>query len=340
MSLTAEQLEQRKTRVGASEIGAVLGIDKYRSPLKLFMQKTSEYDRRGREDHREWGSDVEPAILHNYARRHGYKLLPPPDSKPRWPSLWHPTLPLICTPDGLGVRENRIRDLQAKNVEEHHTREWGEPGTTDAPLLYIAQVTVELGILRARQERFGFPIETAGDLAVSFGGRPPLGYPVPFNEELFGNLAEAAAKFVRDHLIPNKPPPIDGDPAALEYIKRTFAKSTGELLQPTQEAMELVNRLRLAKAEAEADETVIDQLQAQLCALIGEALGFEGWCTWSVVKEQRRTVTDWPLIVEQLVQRFGMHRDEVKALVVAHTREEVVKESYRRLSLAKERKGK
>lgn len=327
--------DARADRIGASEIGAVLGIDHYRSPLKLFMGKKLEKKQRPKEDHRDWGNDVEPAILHNFARRNGYRLVE------KIGLLTDPKRPHLCaTPDGVGIRDGRARDLQAKNVEEHHTREWGEPGTSDAPLLYVAQVTIELGVLRARQEEIGAPIDDDGDLVVSFGGRPPLGYPIPFNEELFGNLSEAAAKFVRDYLVPNKPPPIKGDPAALEYVKRRFAKSTGELLQPTDEAMALVNKLRLAKAEADADKTVIEQLQAQLCALIGNAYGFEGWCTWSVVKEQRSTITDWPMVVEKLANAGQFGREFVQKIVAEFTREEVTKESYRRLSLAKERKAK
>jgi predicted phage-related endonuclease len=221
--LTAEQIEVRRTRIGASEIGAVLGIDTHCTPLQLVMRKKMPRVDHA-EDHRSWGNDVEPAILRNYTRRQGYALLPSPGT------LVHPTLPYLCaTPDGLGQpsgdRHVRCRDIQAKNVEEHHLRDWGEPGTADAPLLYVAQVTVEVGILLARAEMDLRPVQDLGDLAVSFGGRPPLGYPIPFNAELFGNLAEAAAKFVRDYLLTDKTPPLEGDRAALEYVKRRYRAS-------------------------------------------------------------------------------------------------------------------
>jgi predicted phage-related endonuclease len=321
----------RENTIGASEIGAVLGKDRYMSPVQLFMRKKMEKKRRQQKKeppHRDWGTDVEPAILTNFARRHGYELMP----SPGW--LPHPTLAIGCTADGLGVKGGQIRVIQAKNIEEHHVREWGEPGTAEAPLSYVAQVTLEVGILRAHDDA----IEGAGDIAACFGGRPPLGYPIPFNAELFGNLAQAAERFVRNYLIPNKPPPLEGDRAALEYVKRRWGTSTGELLEPTDKARELVVKLRELKAAGASAETDAEQLQAQLCALIGEAYGFEGLCTWGVVKEQRRTVINWPMVCEYLAGKAGLSRDEVKGLVTSWTTEEVVKESYRRLTLAKERK--
>jgi len=330
VTLTKEQIELRRMRIGASEIGAVLGIDKYRTPLQLWMDKKG-MAREHNGAHLGWGHDVEGAILRNYARRNGYELLPSPGT------MAHPTLPHLCaTPDGLAVRNGVVRDVQAKNVEEHHVREWGEPGTSDAPLFYVAQVTVELGILRGQMH----DLDDGGDIAVSFGGRPPVGYPIPFNVELFGNLSEAASKFVRDYLETNKPPPLEGDRAALEYVKRRFAKSTGELLEPTSEAQHLVARLRLLKEDAAEHEKEIEEAQAQLCALIGDALGFDGLCTWSVVKEQRKAFTDWPMVAQHLAVKAGVSQEQVKQLVADLTREEVVKESYRRLSLAKERKSK
>lgn len=331
MSLTAQQLEMRRYRIGASEIGAVLGIDKRRTRLQLWMDKKGLSRQSNADDHRSWGIDVESAILRNYARRSGYQLLEAPGS------LAHPTLPLVATPDGLAVKHSRVRDIQAKNVQEYNVHEWGEPGTSQAPLFYVAQVIVELGVLYAQPDMH---LDDEGDIAASFGGRPPLGYPIPFNVELFGNLAEAAAKFVRDHLETDKPPQLEGDRAALEYVKRRFSTSTGELRQPTPEAVNLVARLRSLKADASTREETIEAVQAELCALIGDAQGIEGLCNWSVVKEQRKERTDWPMVIERLAADHHIPREAVNLAVGIHTREEVVKESYRRLTLAKERNGK
>lgn len=329
--LSPEQMELRRMRIGASEVGAVIGVDPYRTPLQLWMTKKGLARKSNADDHRSWGADVESAILQNYARRNGYHLLEAPGS------LVHPTLPLVATPDGLAARNGRVRNIQAKNCEEHHASKWGEPGTSNVPLFYLSQVVVELGVLYAQSD---LHLDDEGDIAVSFGGRPPLGYPIPFDAELFGNLAEAASRFVRDHLETDIPPKLEGDRAALEYVKRRFSTSTGEVLPPTPEARDLATRLRTLKADASAKESEIEVLQAQLCALIGEAQGFEGLCSWSVVKEQRKARTDWPMVVETLASAKEIPRAEVQTCIATFTREEVVKESYRRLTLAKERNGK
>lgn len=322
----------RATRIGASEIAAVLGLDKYRSPVQLFMDKRRRQPSRpDPEDHRNWGLDMEPAILRNFARCEGYQLMRPP-------GLVTPVkVPHLCaTPDGLGVKRGRVRDLQAKNVGEHHTREWGDPGTSWVPLVYLAQVTIELGVLRAGWDAEE-QLEDEAELVVSFGGRAPVGYPVKFNPELFGNLSEAAERFVRDYLIPDKVPPLDGDRAALAFVRQEWRKSSGELLEPTAEATNLVGRLRVLKREIKKREWDHDDVQAKLCALIGSAYGFEGLCTWGVVPEQRQLVLDWRMVVENLIAMHQLDRQEIRALMEKWTHEEVTRESYRRLTLAKER---
>lgn len=40
MSLTAENIENRKKGIGASECAIVLGLCKYKSPYELWLEKT------------------------------------------------------------------------------------------------------------------------------------------------------------------------------------------------------------------------------------------------------------------------------------------------------------
>jgi hypothetical protein len=204
MPLTPEQLELRKNRIGASEIGAVLGIDPHRSPLQLWMDKKG-MARQHDAAHLGWGLDVEAAILRNFSRRQGYEVLPAPGS------LAHPFLPLVCTPDGLVLHKGRVRETSSARTSRSTTR---ASGASPAPRRRRSSTWRRSRSSSASCESAEMDLRAGddeGDLAVSFGGRPPLGYPIPFNEELFGNLAEAAAKFVRDHLETDKPPPLEGD---------------------------------------------------------------------------------------------------------------------------------
>lgn len=295
MSLTAEQLAVRKSRVGSSEIGALIGVDPYKSAFDLFLEKTLPAADDGA-DHQTWGLDLEPSILTFHARKRGYTLIAPPENAPRWPSYAHPTLPLVCTPDGLAHALDGKIALQAKNDQGYGQTEWGDPNTDDAPMLYLAQTTVEMGVLLAK----GVDI-VRDELVVSIRGAPPVAYPVKFDHDLFTGLAEIATKFVRDHLETGKPPEMT-PPQEAEYIRRRYAKNNGTLLQPTDEILELwadVQRLRAAEKAATAEK---ETAETALKAALGEADGIEGVCTWKlqkgstymVTKEPSRVLRAWP----------------------------------------------
>lgn len=287
--LSAEQLEMRRTRIGSSEVAALLGIDPYKSAFDVFMEKALP-PAQCREDHRSWGLDLEPAILAHHARKSGYELLTPPGS------MTHPLLPLVCTPDALALAQGEVIDLQAKNDQGYGQIEWGEPGTDDAPLLYVAQVTIEVGVLRAARVNV-----SRGELVVSIRGAPPVCYRIDFNEELFGDLAEICAKWKRDHLDTGKPP--EGAPMEVaEYVRRKYAKHTENMLEATPGLSALVQSVATMRATKKAVEEECTAAENSLKEAIGEAAGVAGLCTWKLQKRGAHAVEESTSRVLRLVK--------------------------------------
>lgn len=306
MSLSREQLELRRYRIGASEIASIVDLyrpegtprlDLYKTALDVFMEKVLPPAEEAQpEEHQVWGLHLEPAIIVHHAHASGYELLAPPDGLKTWPSITHPTLPLIATPDALARCADGLVGIQAKNDQGWSSLEWGEPGTDSAPLGYVSQATFEIGVLRARAYEL-----VRDDIAVSRRGAPPVAYPVPFDPDLFGQLAEIAAKFKRDHLDTLKPPP--GEPKVeAEYVRRRYPKEQVRGLDPTAELEALVQSVRTMRATKKA---VLEDLLVAETALkkaIGEAAGVEGLCTWKLEgKFTTYSVTKKPTRVLRLV---------------------------------------
>lgn len=294
MGLSLAQLELRRTRIGSSEVAALLGIDPYKSAFDVWMEKNLP-PKPNDEDHRSWGLDMEPAILAHHVRKSGYALMDAPGSK------IHPTLPLVCTPDAIASPLDKpgLIDLQAKNDQGHGQIEWGEPGTDDAPLLYVAQVTIEVGVLRA----VGIEV-THGELVVSLRGAPPVAYHIGFNAELFGDLAEICSKWKRDHLDTGKPP--EGSPMEVaEYIKRKYVKHTGDLLEPTAELATMVQAVATMRATRKAAEEECIASENHLKEAIGEAAGIAGLCTWESQTRKAHVVKESTSRVLRLVNTKG-----------------------------------
>lgn len=343
MSLTKEQLALRRTVVGSSEIGALVDfysprpdgrVDPYKTALAVFADKDLPLEDDAAE-HQTWGLDIEPAILRNHARRHGLHLV-----KEAPGTLVHGSLPLCATPDGIGITaEGRARDIQAKNAQRFSSHRWGEAGTDDVPLLYVAQVTVELGILRQHRDWQG-RIEDTGDLAVCLEGAPPTAYFIDFDPELFGALADLAAKFKRDHLDKRKAPLIDGSDTAADYVRRRWAKHTGEMLPWTPDAQALYD---IARTHAETEKiaaSLKEGARNQLKALIGEAAGIESIATWKRCKDSTAIATDWQAAaLEVAVLAMKGSEEDGKSFLAPiakkHTRKVVTREGVRKMHLMK-----
>ena len=320
MTLTAQQIEVRRTRIGGSEIGALLGISPHRSALDVFASKVLPSRVEESQPHLVWGHDVERAILVSHARSQCLRIEEPG-------TLLHPKHSAICaTPDGIGVRENGSRVvLEVKNSQWHQSHRWGEPGSDDAPLLYVAQVQMELGIALAQMG-----VETIADLVASIGGAPPVAYRIPFDPELFGQLVQVAEKFVRDHIQTGRPP--DGwetDPGAAEYLARRFERNDGRLLPADDEIRSLAASVASMRATAKACVEEKEAAEVRLKNAIGDADGFEGVCTWKRSKDTTAAVTDWQAVAQEA------HVPE--DLIKKHTRLAVTRQGSRRLLLSKEK---
>ena len=345
MSLSPAQIELRRTRIGSSEIGAIVDFyakegsprcDPYKTAQKVFNEKVLPANDEPA-DHQVWGLDIEPGILAYHARKHGLQLVPPPGT------LLHATFPICATPDGIGRRPllvNRFRDIQAKNAQRFQSHRWGEPGTDDVPLLYVAQTTVELGILLEHVDWIG-RIDDIADLAVCMEGAPPLAYSVKFDPEMFGQLATLAAKFKRDHLDTGKPPLIDGSDEAAEYVRRRFEKHSGLLKPWSDTAQDLVDRIRALAETEKAAATDKEEARTQLKNLIGKTEGIERIATWKKAKDTIERVTDWRASAMDMAAELSHHigteaaQARLEEVALANTTEEITRKGSRRLLLTK-----
>lgn len=279
MSLTAEQLALRKTRIGSSEIGMLLGLSPHGGPLEVFMGKTlPAHERNG--EHMEWGSTVEWSILEYHAKREGMRIERPG-------TLLHPDHKFICaTPDGIGTGASGVpMVIEAKNVGRWMSGDWGEEGD-DCPFHFLSQVHWEMGAT----VRLGLTGEL-GHLVPAIAGEAPRKYEVRFDAELYAGLIEVAAKFVRDHLETGKPP--DASPSdTAEYIRRRYVKHDDNLLEPTPELTALVTEVSYLRQQKKALETDLVDAENRLKTAIGEACGVVGLCTWKTQKRSAYAVKE------------------------------------------------
>lgn len=318
MPLTKQQLERRRSGIGASEIATLAGISPWGAPIEVWrskvegLQKAASYQM-------DLGSEVEAPFARVWARRRGVYLA-------HVDTLQHPGKRYaLATPDravylsaekrgdGRKLRP-RVDDaellLQVKSSSWRMRWQWGpgvkvyreardeQPEYTDQiPDEYWVQVQWEMAVAGVH--------ETA--VIVDFDKRELLEYRVRFSPEIFGRLYELAERFMRDHVETGVPPPPDWTEQYADFVADRFPSERDRKapLAPLQAdnqpavwaAVQRYAMMREVKARAHVE---LEQARRVIELAIGEGTGLQwpesssapaGKVTW--LKNKDSTTTDY-----------------------------------------------
>lgn len=292
--LTEEQQAIRRTGIGGSEIGAVVGLSPYAKPIDVWRAKVEGHILEETKPMKR-GRILEPALADWYAEDTGATL-------EFAPTLRHPSsLIAVATPDRFASLAGERWVLELKTANFRTLSQWGEAGTDKVPKHYLAQVAWEMAC--ADLER--------ADLAVLVAGDDFRIYHLRRDRELEAMLLEEAEKFWRDYVLTKTPPPVDGSDSFEDWLLARYPAHQSGLLEATPEAEALARELRAAQEALEPNEARLDAAKNQLRALIGDAeglVGSFGKITWRKSKDSERT--DWEAVAKaagvtpELIKQF------------------------------------
>lgn len=294
--LTAEQLEERTGAggfLGGSEITAALGLNPWKAPVDLWLEKTGARPGSAGNPRTECGTRFEAPIADWYAELEGARLATSP-------SVRHPSEPWIgCTPDRLVVTEEDgiVGAIQVKCVGVQASYSWGdapEVGSEDwwryqpagVPRHVRLQVAWELLTMHAL---WGIDVEDV----VALIGTDLRVYAVERDEELEQALVEGARAFW-DCVVQDEPPAIDGSESWLRLLEQRFPRDVrAELLPASEESVEQARRYLKASSLMARVEAERDRAANELRAAIGDAAGIKGAgirATWKANRNGKRTL--------------------------------------------------
>ena len=245
-------LRERRRGIGGSDIGAILGLSKYRSPLDVYLDKIGEADEEEINDAMYWGTVLEQIVADEYQRR--------TDSKVR-------KINAICVADDAPWRRASVdrivagqrKILECKTAGTHMTNEWGPSGSDQVPDVYRAQVAWYQHVLDYDD----------ADLAVLIGGRDYRIYHLPRDRGLEQLIVHAAAKFWLEHVNKKIPP----DPICDRDLSTLYAVDNGEALDVTgdDETISAVERLAEIKSEIKDLAAAEKDVRAQIAGKMRDA---------------------------------------------------------------------
>ena len=307
IAFEAKHLKNRELSIGGSDIGAILGLSKFRTPLEVWMEKTGKEARQLDSLPLRFGSFAEEFVASEYSRVTRYELL-------HDESIYiHPTHPMMSAHVdrfilGNGLNKPATRLLECKTANPFARGEWGEPGTDQVPMSYLCQCIWYMAITGIAQ----------CDLAVLFGNSDFRIYEVARDLELEALVIEKALHFWNEYVLKDIAPPAqtEGDYQAL------FKKSDpSKTIEANPKTVELIRQLQsLGKQSGDMDER-ITQLKQHIMNEMKEAevLSYQGnvIATWKAPKPSFRLDSKRLEAEEkEIFERFRMPVQNSRRLVI------------------------
>jgi putative phage-type endonuclease len=235
-----EWLEHRKQGIGGSDAAAILGMNPWRTPMDVWLEKTGEFTRNDEENEKMyWGTVLEDIVAREFMARTGLKV------RRRNAILKHKQYPfMIANVDRLVVGQSA--GLECKTAGQYSADNWA----VGVPDYYIPQVQHYMAVTGHK----------VWYVAVLIGGQEFKYYKVARDDSFIRELIQAETAFWK--LVEERtPPPIDGTSASTELIKKLYPEAEKgkeielpfeafELIQQYEQACEEEKRIQLIKSEA------------------------------------------------------------------------------------------
>jgi putative phage-type endonuclease len=275
-------LQERKKGVGGSDAAAIAGLNKWKSPVSVYMDKTGQSpEEETNSEAAYFGNVLEEVVAREFMQRTGKRV------RKRNAILRHPEHPFIlANVDRLIIGEKT--GLECKTASEYLKGEWKDD---EIPSPYLLQCQHYMAVT-------GY---NAWWIAVLIGGNKFIYKKVNRDEELIDHLIGIEKEFWEDHVLKLNPPAFDGSDASTNLLQAMYPESEPESeTELPNEAGVLLGALEEMKAEKDDLSTRIKEYENQLKNMLGDfEKGYAGHhiVTWK--SHVRRTIDSKRLKAEK-----------------------------------------
>lgn len=248
-----EWLKQRQKGIGGSDVGAILGMNKWKTAFQVYVEKVEEITEVSESSEAAyWGSTMEELVAKEFANRTGKKVRR--DNR----HLVHRDYPfMVANIDRRVIGENSI--LECKTTSSFGAKEWeGE----EIPDSYLLQCQHYMAVTD-RDKCY---------IAVLIGGQKFLVKEIDRDEELIKLIIEAEKNFWTMHVEKKIPPMLDGSYAAEKYLRNKYPKSDSSIkVDLRSEFGDKISRYLRLKADIKTLEEECKAIENHIKHELGEA---------------------------------------------------------------------
>lgn len=242
-------LAWRKKGIGGSDVGAICGLNKWKSPFAVYMDKLGLSEEREESQAAYFGKVLEDVVAKEFSLRTGLKV------KKRNAMLQHEKYPfMLANVDRLIVGQKV--GLECKTVSEFGKDEWlGE----EIPESYLLQCQHYMAVT-------GYE---SWWIACLIGGNKFIYKEVKRDEELINYLIEIEKNFWVDHVEKQVPPEIDGSESTADILKNLYPSSVegSEVILPFG-ALDLIDHRITLKQQIKDLTTKCDEYENKLKGML------------------------------------------------------------------------
>ena len=246
-----EWLELRRRGIGGSDAAAILGLNPWKTPMDVWLEKTGEFTRNDEENEKMyWGTALEDVVAREFMTRTGLKV------RRRNAILQHRKHRfMIANVDRLVIGHKA--GLECKTAGQYSADDWA----MGVPEYYIPQVQHYMAVTGYK----------AWYVAVLIGGQEFKYYKISRDDYFIRQLIEAETEFW--NLVETRiPPPIDGTKASTELVKKLYPEAEkGKEIDLPFEAFELIQQYERACEEEKRIQLIKDEATNRLKDMLGTA---------------------------------------------------------------------
>jgi len=298
-----EWLDYRRMGIGGSDASVVCGINKFKSPVELWMEKTGQIPYREVGEAAYWGTRLESLVKEEFILRTGIGITPVNQI------LQNEDYPImLANLDGTCEHPNYGTCIfEAKTANAYLSGDW-EDTIPDAYQLQLQHYMAVTGYNGAY-------------IAVLIGGNKFKWKFIERDEELITILIRLEAEFweyVQDSI----PPPLDGSEASVKFLNERFPDSIPIKIDLPDNAAALISQYDTACEQLEQYNEQKQEAENLLKQMLGEyEVGISGdrVISWKSITQERldsKTLkVEHPILYRKYANKSSYRRFSVKAAV-------------------------
>ncbi len=265
-SARQEWLQARKLGIGGSDVAAILGLSKYKSPYQLWLDKTSRAEVGEQQSEAAyWGNTLEDIVAKEFQKRAGVKVQKVNQTLVHTEFDW-----ARANIDRAVINKDisgnvRFKDgklttdqiLECKTANQYLAKLWGNESES-VPDYYLTQCQWYMGISQTEK----------CSLAVLIGGQQFRFYEIRFDAELFQMLLDECGAFWNKHVLADVPPA----PTTFDDVLHRWSKhNPDQAVTADSELLEAVQEYKSLNGDIKAAQEELDQLKIKICSSMEDA---------------------------------------------------------------------